>query len=123
MKKPDNVTDEAMILPYGSNVGAPAITVPDVGKFKERIPLANKHLYQRLKEIKDEYYTLLDLAKSTELCYNAKYNFIPIVGETYYLYYTGTEHLLSLIEPDRWDRYEYVGAFVHETNNTWKRQE
>lgn len=123
MKKPDIVADAPMITPYGTNVGAPAISVPDTGKFKERIPLANHHLSQRLEEIKNEYYMLLELAKSTELCYNAKYNFVPIVGETYHLYYTGTEYLLSLIEPERWDRYEYVGAFVHETNNTWKRQE
>jgi len=112
-----------MSLPYASNVGGPAIDVPDTGKFKERIPLANHHLHQRLEEIKKEYYSLLALANDTELCYNAKYNFIPIVGETYYLYYTGNEYMLSLIEPERWNLYEYVGAFVHETNNTWKRQE
>ena len=122
-RKPDRVADNPMILPYGSNVGAPAITVPDVGKFKERVPLANHHLHQRLEEIKKEYNELLELAQSTELCYNSKYNFIPIVGETYYLYWTGSEYMLSLIEPDRWDRYEFVGAFVHETNNTWRRQD
>ena len=122
-KKPDNVTDNAMILSYGSNVSAPAITVPDVSKFKDRVPLANHHLNTKLDEIKREYEELVALAKSTELCYNAKYNFIPIVGETYYLYWTGSEYMLSLIEPDRWDRYEFVGAFVHETNNTWRRQE
>lgn len=122
-RKPDRVADNPMILPYGSNVGAPAITVPNVGKFKERVPLANHHLHQRLEEIKKEYNELLELAQSTELCYNSKYNFIPIVGETYYLYWTGSEYMLSLIEPDRWDRYKFVGAFVHETNNTWRRQD
>lgn len=123
MKKPDNVADDANILPYGSNVGAPSISVPDTAKFKERIPLANKHLKQRLEEIKTEYDELLSLAQDTELCYNAKYNFIPIVGHEYYLYWTGSEYMLSLIEPDRWDKYEFIGTYIHETNNTWKRQQ
>jgi len=123
MKKPDRVADNPMSLPYASNVSGPAISVPDVAKFKERVPLANHHLYQRLEEIKKEYDELLALAKDTELCYNARYNFIPIVGETYYLYWTGDDYLLSLIDPDRWDRYEFVGSYVHGTNNTWERQE
>ena len=120
---PDKVADNPLALPYGSNVSAPAIVVPDVAKFKERIPLANHHLNTRLEELKKEYEELLSLAQDTELCYNAKYNFIPIVGETYYLYWNEQEYLLSLIEPERWNRYEFVGAFVHGTNNTWHRQE
>ncbi len=111
-----------MALPYASNVSGPSISVPDVGKFKERVPLANHHLHRRLEELKNEYNDLLSLAIDTELCYNAKYNFIPIVGETYYLYWTGEEYLLSLIEPERWDKYEFSGAFIHGTNNTWERQ-
>ena len=121
-KKPDNVADNPMILAYGSNVSAPAITVPNVSKFKERIPLAKHHLNTKLDEIKREYEELVALAKSTELCYNARYNFIPIVGETYYLYWTGEDYILSLIEPERWNLYEFAGAFVHGTNNTWERQ-
>jgi len=120
-KKPDKVADNPMVLPYGSNVGAPSISVPDVAKFKERVPLANHHLYTRLEELKKEYKELLSLARDTELCYNAKYNFIPIVGETYYLYWNGEEYMLSLIEPERWDLYEFVGAYIHDTNNTWSK--
>ena len=122
-RRPDNFAENANVLPYGTNVGAPSITVPDVGKFKERVPLANHHLQQRLDELKNEYEQLLSLAKDTELCYNARYNFVPIVGEKYFMYWTGTDYILSLIEPERWNRYEFVGAYVHETNNTWKRQE
>ena len=121
-RKPANFAENAKILPYGSNVSAPSITVPDVQKFKERIPIANHHLKKRLDEIKTEYDELLMLAQDTEMCYNARYNFIPIVGEKYYMYWTGNDYILSLIEPEKWNRFEFVGIYVHETNNTWKRQ-
>ena len=34
MKKPDNVADNPGLLPYASNVGAPAIIVDDIKHWK-----------------------------------------------------------------------------------------
>lgn len=34
-KKPDNVSDNPGLLPYGSNVGAPAIVVTKIQHWKE----------------------------------------------------------------------------------------
>ena len=35
MKKPDNVADNPGLLPYASNVGAPAIIVDDIKHWKQ----------------------------------------------------------------------------------------
>jgi len=120
-KKPDNVTEDANILPYGSNVSAPAIVLPDVGGFKTGRGIEAKHyLESKLDEIKEEYYRLAKLAEDTQKIYQAKFNFVPIVGETYHLYNTGTDYILSLIEPERWNRYEFLGSYRLETDSVWK---
>ena len=35
-KKPDNVAENPAILPYGSNVGAPAITPTNISSWKQQ---------------------------------------------------------------------------------------
>jgi len=119
----NSIADNAMSLPYGSNVGAPAITIPDNVGFRSRHNTANHHLNQRLEEIKREYDELLELAQDTQLCYTARYNFVPIVGKTYHLYWTGHDYMLSMMSPDDWDFGEFIGSFTYETNDIWKRQE
>ena len=55
-KKPDNVADNPAILPYGSNVGAPAIKPTDINSWKnERIVSTNHYFETRYNEIKEEY--------------------------------------------------------------------
>jgi len=120
---PNGIIDNPMSLPYGSNVSAPAIAIPDNVGFRARHNTANHHLNQRLEEIKQEYDELLQLAEDTQLCYTARYNFIPIVGKTYHLYWSGSDYFLSLIRPEDWNSFTFVGSFTYETNDIWKRQE
>ena len=55
-KKPDNVSDNPGILPYGSNVGAPAIKLENLQTWKDtRVQSVNKQLEGRLLELKKEY--------------------------------------------------------------------
>jgi len=119
----NDIVNNPMSLPYGSNVGAPAITIPDNLGFRARHNTANHHLNQRLEEIKREYDELLQLAEDTQLCYTARYSFIPIVGKTYHLYWSGSDYFLSLIRPEDWNSFTFVGSFTYETNDIWKRQE
>lgn len=121
-KKPDNYTDEANILPYGSNISAPAITIPDVGNFKdERSTNAKNYFETALQDLNDKYAGLLELAKDSEMVYSAKYNFVPKVGHVYHLYWTGEEYTLSLIE--NWKRFQYVGSFRFNADNVWERED
>jgi hypothetical protein len=119
-KKPDNFSEDANILPYGSNVSAPAITLPDTDTFKsDRGANARNYLEERLEKIKREYEELVELANVTETIYKARYNFVPKVGQVYHLYWTGTEHTLSMIE--NWERFEYHGSYLFTSDNVWEK--
>ena len=121
---PDNYSENAHILPYGSNSSAPAIVLPDTALFKsERGANAGNFFTQKLEEINSEYNRLVALANDTELVYNSKYNFVPKVGQVYHLYNTGSDLVLSMIEPWKWDTYEFVGSFRFTADNTWEKQD
>ncbi len=125
-KKPDLVVwDEEKgyypkELAYGSNVGAPAIKLEDVGGWKKlQAHNANKVFNKKYEEIKDEFKKLVDEVTWNEFVYSATYNFIPVIGETYYLYEKGDRTIfLSLIKPDEWNM-KCLGATQLESNNKW----
>jgi hypothetical protein len=125
-KKPDLVVwDEERgyyprELTYGSNNGAPAIILDDVSGWKQnQANKANKVFNKKFEEIKDEFANLIDEVKWNEFVYSTNYNFITVMGETYYLYRKsdGT-NFLSLISPDEWNM-EFIGATRLESNNKW----
>jgi len=125
-KKPDLVVWDAergyypRELTYGSNNGAPSIRLDDVSGWKQnQANKANKVFNKKFEEIKDEFANLIDEVKWNEFVYSTNYNFIPVMGETYYLYRKsdGT-NFLSLISPDEWNM-EFIGATRLESNNKW----
>ena len=123
-KKPDNVADDPGLLPYGSNVGAPAIKPTDINSWKnERIVSTNHYFETRYNEIKEEYIKLMEEYEWNQLVYNAQYSFQPVLGHTYYLYQHEKGHLwLSLIEPEQWDQI-FIGAFKLTSNDKWEKVE
>ena len=87
MNKPDNVADNPNILPYGSNVGAPAIRPKDIDGWKEsKVSKTNKYFQARYDEIKEEYRELIESYEWNKLVFSADFRWEPIKGETYYLY-------------------------------------
>jgi hypothetical protein len=122
MKRPDNVADNPGLLPYGSNVGAPAIKIEDTTSWKiSNAVKVNHHLKTRFDELKEEYIKLVEEYKWNELIYNTKFSFEPIIGYTYHLYIGKDENMfLSLINPNEWP-YECVGSFVLDSNNKWNK--
>jgi hypothetical protein len=125
-KKPDLVVwDEQRgyyprELTYGSNNGAPAIRLEDVGGWKQiQAQNANKIFTKKYEEIKDEFKKLVDEVSWNEFVYSVTYNFIPVIGETYYLYEKNDgSPFLSLIAPDEWNM-KFIGATRLESNNKW----
>jgi hypothetical protein len=125
-KKPDLVVwDEQRgyyprELTYGSNNGAPAIKLEDVGGWKQiQAQNANKIFTKKYEEIKDEFKKLVDEVSWNEFVYSVTYNFIPVIGETYYLYEKNDgSPFLSLIAPDEW-KMKFLGATRLESNNKW----
>ncbi len=122
MKKPDNVADNPGLLPYGSNIGAPAIKVDDVHSWKlSKVHKLNKQFEKRFLELKSEYEKLLEEHLWNDIIYKSKFNFEPVVGEIYHLYYgKNKETFLSLIGPNEW-KYEHIGSFVLDSDNKWKK--
>jgi hypothetical protein len=124
LKKPDNVVDNPQSMPYPTNVGAPAFTVPDVLRHKQDRGInATHYLESKFDELKQEYFKLVQMAEDTELVYNAKYAFVPIVGKVYHLYLNYNDELfLSIIEPER-ATWESKGSFKYTSDNIWERVE
>jgi hypothetical protein len=107
-------------LTYASNVGAPANRLEDVGGWKQiQAQNANKIFTKKYEEIKDEFKKLVDEVSWNEFVYSATYNFVPVIGETYYLYERDNGTIfLSLIEPNEWNM-KCLGATRLESNNKW----
>ena len=125
-KKPDLVVwDEERgyyqrELTYGSNSGAPAIKLEDVGGWKQtQAQRANKVFTKKYDEIKEEFVNLIDEVKWNEFIYSATYNFIPVLGETYYVYEKKDGSIfLSLISPNEWNM-KCLGSTKLDSNNKW----
>lgn len=122
MNKPDNVADSPGLLPYASNVGAPAIKVEDISAWKSVNAIkVNKQLETKFNELKAEYKKLVEEYRWNELVYNAKFAFEPVIGQTYHLYVGKDGNIfLSMINPNEWT-YECVGSFTLDSNNKWNR--
>ena len=122
MKKPDNVADNPGLLPYGSNIGAPAIHIDNVDGWKQNIALkVNKQFQTKFEELKENYQQLIEEFKWNDLVYSAKYSFEPIIGETYHLYYNKQDDIfLSLINPTEWS-YECIGSFKLDSKHKWNK--
>ncbi|WP_299534083.1 DUF2452 domain-containing protein [Ulvibacterium sp.] len=128
-KKPDAVvfddkTEEyhSKLLPYASGVSAPRITPPDVTSWKNtNIVTANHQFKSRYDSIKEAYQKLMEQYEYNNLVYNAKFNFEPITGETYYLYKAKDEStFLSLISPDECS-FSHLGSFRLGPDKMWEK--
>ena len=119
-KKPDNVSDNPGILPYGSNVGAPAIKLENLQTWKDtRVQSVNKQFESRLLELKKEYDNLIEEYKWNDLVYQSKFNFEPVINKVYHLYYSKDRKVfLSLVEPHEWNK-EHIGSFKYNYDNKW----
>ena len=108
------------LLPYGSNVGAPSIKVDNIESWKNsKVIKVNKEFNNRYESLKKQYDELVEEFKWNEIVYNSKFNFEPVVGETYHLYYGQNGSMfLSLIEPNQWSR-EHIGSFTLNYDNKW----
>lgn len=126
-KKPDLVVwDEnkgwyAKSLPYASNVGAPPIKPENINLWKiSNVDKANKYFSTKFNELVEELNKLKEEYEWTELIYRAKYNFEPVIGNSYFLYKDNEVYFLSLISAKEWNsKYEYIGEFKFDSKNTW----
>ncbi|MCX6171565.1 MAG: DUF2452 domain-containing protein [Flavobacterium sp.] len=125
-ERPDNIvfSDEkgynASLLPYSTNVGAPAIKIDDLVSWKSRgITNVNKEFENKFNELKIQYEALMEEYEWNELVYAAKFSFEPVIGEIYHLY-RGEDgiNFLSLIGPNEWNK-EHIGTFKLNSDKKW----
>ena len=91
-------------------------------KIKDIKSDAQHYFTTKLFEIKKKYEFLLEEIEWSNLINNSKYNFTPIVGETYYLYKGNKTNFISIIKPNEW-KIECIGSYKLTSNNTWTRIE
>jgi CTP:phosphocholine cytidylyltransferase-like protein len=122
-KKPDQVVDNPGLMPYTTNVGAPAIQKEDVELWKQRsVGKVNHEFKAKFEELKKQYEQLVDEYNWNELIYNSKYSFEPVIGEIYHLYVgKNDKYFLSLISPTEWDK-PHIGSFRINTEHKWEKQ-
>ena len=119
-KKPDNYVENPGIMPYGTDLGAPSIRPENIENWKNsKIIKVNKEFSNRYEFLKKQYDDLIEEFKWNDMIYGSKFNFEPVVGETYHLYYgQNGSTFLSLIEPNQWSR-KHVGSFTLNYDNKW----
>ncbi|NRA94413.1 MAG: DUF2452 domain-containing protein [Psychroserpens sp.] len=130
-KKPDQVVyDEASesydasLKPYATNVGAPSIQIEDTTTWKnQNIYKANKQIHARYQELKAEYEKMMEELEYNNLVYSARFNFEPIIGETYHLYKDKNDQpFLSIITPSDCN-FNFVGSFYLNSELLWRKVE
>ena len=127
LKKPDRVADNKSTMPYGDNVAAPAITLPDTKDYREvKVKEAQNKLKTRYEELEAEFKKLVETAADNELIYTANISFSPKVGEVYHLYKKedGTTWV-SMVAPEQWGpsyNFEFLGSFRLATDSVWIRE-
>lgn len=131
-KRPDNIvfdkksqTYNANLLPYGTNTGAPSISINNLSNWKSNgINSFNNIFKSKVEGIKDEYDLLVESYDINKLLYNTKYEFEPIIGEIYHLYEKDNrdENFLSLVPPNTWKR-KHLGSFKLNSEKIWKEIE
>jgi len=128
-KKPDLVVFnedtqqyDAAFKPYATGVGAPQITMPNNGTWKNsQVYKANKHLKAKYQALKAEYEQLMVVLEYNELVTNAKFSFEPQVGEIYHLYNNKKqEPFLSIIEPQNCN-FDHLGSFRLTSDYLWDK--
>ena len=124
MKKPDNIvfdykneSYDAFKKNYPTSFNSKNFNLEKIRDTKIE---AQPYFKQRFSEIKKQYQELIDKLEWTNIIYNSKYNFNPVIGEKYHLYQNEKCNFLSIINPSEWNM-NYLGTFVLCSNYTWKK--
>lgn len=125
-------TDKPGLLEYAHSVGGSVITPFEETNTKNKAIIAMKQqaqmqldmLYEQVKLIANQMQNIKKRVVASELIYNCKINFEPIVGENYYLYLKENIKILSMISPEEWTRgvppYEFIAEVELLADHTWK---
>lgn len=128
----DKVTENPHNLPYAHTVGGAVIKPTESGKIKGKAMAAmyeqTESQMDQLKEqmalIAAQAQRLQDRVRISELVYEAKMGFDPLISHTYFLYERKNEqHVLSMVSPEQWGKTmpfkRFVGKVKLLSDHTW----
>ena len=114
-----------MTTPYGTNVSAPAFTVPDVKGFKQgQAAEASHRFHQRYEELEQAMQELMTQAQYNDRLLNANIAFKPIIGRVYHLYSKDDKEFISMVSPEEWgntymEKQTFIGSYKILADNVW----
>jgi hypothetical protein len=122
-KMPDSFVENRLSKRYPTEVGAPKFEPDNISLFKiEKTSKIKKYYSSKFEEMTKEYEKLMSEIQMNERLYMAQHNFEPVTGESYYLYKKESgEEFLSLISPEQWKRFEFIGTFQFQSDGRWMK--
>jgi hypothetical protein len=121
-KMPDSFVENRLSKRYPTEVGAPKFEPDNISLFKiEKTSKIKKYYSSKFEEMTKEYEKLMSEIQMNERLYTASHNFEPISGEIYHLYKKESgEEFLSLISPEQWKRFEFIGSYKFLSDGRWE---
>ena len=113
---------QGAFMPYPVSTLSPKIIPNDLTNFKSRgVTHVQKETAQKLSQLRDEYYRVVDEFNWNKLIYESDFGFEPVIGHTYHLYKSSDperEFILSLVEPHQWQK-PFIGSFALGADGRW----
>lgn len=126
------VTDMPSLLEYAHTVGGFAIVPTNEGQIKSHAREAMKEqteeqlnlIFEQMKTLAKQVQDIKKRVYISDLIYNVKMTFTPVIGKCYYLYEeAGEKRYLSLISPKEWGEKmqdQYLAEVRLNADHTWK---
>jgi hypothetical protein len=120
-KLPMSYVVDRMVKTYPTEIGSQKFSPDNIDLFRlEKTSKVKKYYSARFEEMAKEYESLMLEIKINERLYKAKHNFEPISGEVYHLYSKNGEEFLSLISPEQWAKFEFIGSYRFLSDGRWE---
>jgi predicted HTH transcriptional regulator len=118
---PDSFVENRLSKRYPTEVGAPKFEPDNISLFKlEKTSKVKKYYSSKFEEMAKEYESLMNEISINERLYKSSHNFEPTSGEIYHLYKKESgEEFLSLISPDQWKKFEFIGSYKFLSDGRW----
>ena len=122
-KLPISYVVDRMSKTYPTEIGSQPFSPDNIELFKlEKTSKIKKYYSSKFDELTKEYEKLMSEIKINERLYMASHNFEPISGEIYHLYKKESgEEFLSLISPEQWNKFEFIGSYKFLSDGRWEK--
>ncbi len=128
----ERTTDIPSILRYAHTVGGFSVVPTEEGHIKSNAVAAMEdqtqmqldQIFTQMQLLAEQANTIKERADISYQIYNAKMNFKPLIGKTYFLYAKKAERVLSIVSPEEWGKKipfdEFVAKVTLLSDHTWK---